>query len=77
MYDSMMKPAFVFDGRLLLDHNQLQKIGFTVSCVGKKLDISATTLDGTQSAPPIPFEWVTLEPVALDQSLLLSTHILC
>lgn len=46
MYDVMMKPAFVFDGRLLLDHGELQKIGFIVSCVGKKLD--------SQQSAPIP-----------------------
>jgi UDPglucose 6-dehydrogenase len=38
MYDSMMKPAFVFDGRNLLDHAALRAIGFVVYCVGKPLD---------------------------------------
>ena len=38
MYDSMMKPAFVFDGRNLLDHAALRKIGFIVYSVGKPLD---------------------------------------
>eukprot|EP00462_Mataza_sp_D1_P009872 CAMPEP_0175156272 /NCGR_PEP_ID=MMETSP0087-20121206/21495_1 /TAXON_ID=136419 /ORGANISM="Unknown Unknown, Strain D1" /LENGTH=454 /DNA_ID=CAMNT_0016443633 /DNA_START=104 /DNA_END=1468 /DNA_ORIENTATION=- len=35
MYDSMMKPAFVFDGRNVLDHQALQKIGFEVYSIGK------------------------------------------
>lgn len=35
MYDSMEKPAFVFDGRNLLDHEALRKIGFEVHCIGK------------------------------------------
>jgi UDPglucose 6-dehydrogenase len=28
IYDNMMKPAFVFDGRNLLDRDELRKIGF-------------------------------------------------
>ncbi len=43
----MKKPAFVFDGRLLLDHAALQKIGFEVECIGKSLKPSrAYMLDG-------------------------------
>jgi UDPglucose 6-dehydrogenase len=30
VYDQMNKPAFVFDGRLLLDAEELRKIGFKV-----------------------------------------------
>ena len=35
IYDSMSKPAFVFDGRLLVDHKALRKIGFEVHAIGK------------------------------------------
>lgn len=35
LYDSMMKPAFIFDGRNLLNHNQLREIGFEVYSIGK------------------------------------------
>ncbi|HPJ45841.1 MAG TPA: UDP-glucose 6-dehydrogenase [Tenuifilaceae bacterium] len=35
IYDSMMKPAFVFDGRNILDHQELTKIGFKVKAIGK------------------------------------------
>jgi len=35
IYDSMMKPAFVFDGRNILDHDKLRKIGFEVHAIGK------------------------------------------
>ena len=38
IYDSMMKPAFVFDGRNILDHAQLRSIGFIVYALGKPLD---------------------------------------
>jgi len=43
IYNSMYKPAFVFDGRLLLDHTMLQSIGFQVHTVGKKIQ---NTLNG-------------------------------
>jgi UDPglucose 6-dehydrogenase len=35
IYKSMRKPAFVFDGRNILDHQDLFKIGFTVYPIGK------------------------------------------
>merc|ERR1712050_299671 len=34
-YNTMMKPAFLFDGRNLLDHHGLTKIGFEVHAIGK------------------------------------------
>lgn len=34
-YDKMMKPAFLFDGRNMLDHAELEKIGFEVHALGK------------------------------------------
>lgn len=35
VYDSMKKPAFVFDGRLILDQPALEKIGFQVRTIGR------------------------------------------
>ncbi len=35
IYDSMAKPAFIFDGRNCLDHKSLFKIGFNVYPIGK------------------------------------------
>jgi UDPglucose 6-dehydrogenase len=35
IYQSMKKPAFIFDGRNILDHKQLYKIGFNVYPIGK------------------------------------------
>lgn len=35
IYNSMKKPAFIFDGRLILDHAKLVKIGFQVEVIGK------------------------------------------
>jgi len=35
IYDSMSKPAFIFDGRNVLDHEALKKIGFEVYAIGK------------------------------------------
>jgi UDPglucose 6-dehydrogenase len=34
--NSMVKPAFIFDGRNILDHRQLYTLGFNVYAVGKK-----------------------------------------
>ena len=33
--DSMQKPAFIFDGRNMLDHDALYDIGFEVYSIGK------------------------------------------
>ena len=35
IYRSMMKPAFIFDGRNILDHRRLFAIGFNVFPIGK------------------------------------------
>ncbi|CAE8694937.1 unnamed protein product, partial [Polarella glacialis] len=34
-YSKMMKPAFIFDGRNLLDHDGLDRLGFEVHALGK------------------------------------------
>lgn len=34
IYDNMLKPAFVFDGRNLLDKNKLEEIGFVYQAIG-------------------------------------------
>ena len=36
MYDSMLKPAFIFDGRKILNHSALSEIGFHVETIGKR-----------------------------------------
>jgi UDPglucose 6-dehydrogenase len=38
IYDSMQKPAFVFDGRNVVDSEKLREIGFIVYSIGKPLD---------------------------------------
>lgn len=38
IYKSMMKPAYIFDGRKILDHDRLQQIGFHVQTIGKRLN---------------------------------------
>lgn len=35
IYKSMAKPAFIFDGRNILDHDKLRQIGFEVHAIGK------------------------------------------
>ncbi len=37
IYESMVKPAWIFDGRSLLDHARLRGIGFKVYSIGKPL----------------------------------------
>jgi len=44
IYESMVKPAFVFDGRNLLDHDALRKIGFEVHAIGKPDPLAFTDL---------------------------------
>eukprot|EP00243_Klebsormidium_subtile_P004622 TRINITY_DN18771_c0_g1_i1.p1 TRINITY_DN18771_c0_g1~~TRINITY_DN18771_c0_g1_i1.p1 ORF type:complete len:543 (+),score=131.64 TRINITY_DN18771_c0_g1_i1:236-1630(+) len=38
VYDNMVKPAFVFDGRNIINPEELRKIGFIVYSIGKPLD---------------------------------------
>lgn len=37
IYSGMTKPAFLFDGRKILDHDALIKVGFHVETIGKRL----------------------------------------
>jgi len=37
IYSSMNKPAFIFDGRLILDGKKLKEIGFQVKVIGKTI----------------------------------------
>jgi UDPglucose 6-dehydrogenase len=36
--EGMQRPAFVFDGRNVLDHEHLRELGFIVYALGKPLD---------------------------------------
>ncbi|KAL0343820.1 UNVERIFIED_CONTAM: UDP-glucose 6-dehydrogenase 1 [Sesamum angustifolium] len=38
IYNNMQKPAFIFDGRNVVDVNKLREIGFIVYSIGKPLD---------------------------------------
>lgn len=38
IYKLMVKPAYIFDGRKILDHQRLQEIGFHVQTIGKRLN---------------------------------------
>eukprot|EP00182_Erythrolobus_australicus_P005807 CAMPEP_0185830526 /NCGR_PEP_ID=MMETSP1353-20130828/903_1 /TAXON_ID=1077150 /ORGANISM="Erythrolobus australicus, Strain CCMP3124" /LENGTH=450 /DNA_ID=CAMNT_0028528445 /DNA_START=130 /DNA_END=1482 /DNA_ORIENTATION=+ len=44
IYEGMSKPSFLFDGRNILDHKKLRKIGFVVYAIGKPLDSSLNTV---------------------------------
>jgi len=40
MYDTMLRPAFVFDGRNILSRPELEKIGFLTFAVGSRSDFA-------------------------------------
>ena len=44
IYEKMSKPAFLFDGRNILDHEGLRKIGFEVHAIGKPDPLAFTDL---------------------------------
>jgi UDPglucose 6-dehydrogenase len=53
IYSSMVKPAFIFDGRNILDHKRLYRIGFNVYPIGKP---PLTNYPGPRSLPELsPF----------------------
>jgi len=41
IYKNMLKPAFCFDGRAILDHQAMVDIGFRTHCIGKVIDNKA------------------------------------
>ena len=43
IYENMEKPAFIFDGRKILDHKKLIQIGFRVETIGKNLNHAKTS----------------------------------
>ncbi|KAH0539551.1 UDP-glucose 6-dehydrogenase [Cotesia glomerata] len=49
IYSEMTKPAYIFDGRKILDHEKLQKIGFIVQTIGKR--VSRIAVSRTWGSP--------------------------
>ncbi|XP_057336817.1 UDP-glucose 6-dehydrogenase-like [Microplitis mediator] len=49
IYAEMTKPAYIFDGRKILDHEKLQKIGFNVQTIGKR--VSRIAISRTWGSP--------------------------
>jgi len=45
-YRTMMKPAFLFDGRNMLDHDGLERLGFEVHALGKPSSSAASADEG-------------------------------
>jgi len=50
VYESMQQPAFIFDGRNLLDHDKLREIGFVVYGIGKPQPQRARTEEEEEEA---------------------------
>ncbi|KAH9519864.1 hypothetical protein Btru_071102 [Bulinus truncatus] len=44
IYNKMLKPAFIFDGRLILNHQKLMEMGFKVETIGKRLSRDQTKI---------------------------------
>jgi len=49
IYDSMQRPAFLFDGRNLLDHNALRGLGFEIHAIGKAFQQGLSEAEGAPS----------------------------
>ncbi|XP_065339648.1 UDP-glucose 6-dehydrogenase isoform X1 [Cloeon dipterum] len=49
IYADMMKPAYIFDGRKILDHDFLQNLGFHVQTIGKKMHRDVARAWGCQN----------------------------
>jgi len=50
IYDQMLKPAFVFDGRNVLNHSHLAALGFNVEAIGKKVSANVKDFNVCQSS---------------------------
>lgn len=57
MYSSMQQPAFVFDGRNLLDHAALRDIGFVVYALGASSRARVLSVSAVSSAVAGVFAW--------------------
>lgn len=44
IYENMSKPAFLFDGRNVINRAEMNKIGFVTYCIGKPLDETLNTV---------------------------------
>ncbi|CAG5030285.1 unnamed protein product [Parnassius apollo] len=52
IYEVMMKPAYIFDGRKILDHEALLNMGFHVQTIGKRLSRTGSIrAQGSQTLP--------------------------
>ena len=49
----MQKPAFLFDGRNILDHEGLQRLGFEVHAIGKSLENDGSFLPAPVARPDV------------------------
>ena len=45
-FSAMPKPAWILDGRMVLDHAALKAIGFNVEVIGKRVEAPRSAADG-------------------------------
>ena len=53
-YAAMPKPAWIFDGRMVLDHAALKAIGFNVEVIGKLVEAPRSAADDRGVLPSRP-----------------------
>uniref|UniRef100_UPI00398EDF7E UDP-glucose 6-dehydrogenase isoform X3 n=1 Tax=Pristiophorus japonicus TaxID=55135 RepID=UPI00398EDF7E len=65
IYKKMLKPAFIFDGRRVLDdlHPKLQKLGFQVETIGKKITGQRLPFTPTAEVPKFRLQEPPLKKV--------------
>lgn len=67
IHKNMLKPAFIFDGRRVLDelHPKLQKLGFQVETIGKKITVQRIPFTPTAEVPKFSLQEPPLKKVKL------------
>ena len=68
IYDSMLKPAFALDGRMILDHCHLHEIGFQVETIGKVVSSGYMLPFTPPLAPPKEEKWTISTSLAPPKS---------
>ena len=75
IYDSMLKPAFAFDGRMILDHCHLHEIGFQVETIGKVISSGYMLPLTPPIAPPKEEKWTTYSTIPEEKWILVSNYL--
>ena len=66
IYKSMAKPAFIFDGRKMLNHEELGRMGFHVETIGRRLH-RRYPYPTTIWKLKVLWIWIQIESVPIEQ----------